>query len=632
MRSSRICFRLFFVVFLQTVSLSLLAQNVGQINSDRYIIVYKDGVNPGTVTSGLARQHNLGIKLIYKNAMRGAAVSVPPGRLNALRKDPRILAIEKDQIVYAFVQTIPTGINRINADKNQISKINGIDERVDIDIAILDTGIDLNHPGLNVFQYVLCVDVADSQNKNCTVNDLGADDDNGHGTHVAGTAAAIDNDIGVVGVAPGARLWAVKVLDSGGSGFLSWVIGGIDYVTANANQIDVANLSFGFDGSSAFLDTAIANSVAAGVTYVVAAGNELMDVANVSPAGHPDVITVSAFSDFDGISGGAGLGSVSFGTSCSENVDDSFACFSNYGSGVDIMAPGIAILSTMNNGGTAVASGTSMASPHVAGAAALYRVSNPGSTPAQVKAGLIAAGDPAPCANSANGSCSDDPDGIQEPLLNVGCTDSDADGVCDANDNCPTIQNPAQADKDADGLGDACELPVVNGFWPGYGNENDIVFIFGEYFNLINNVRPGICFGNTCPKIMQRVTDQLLLALLPANVSVAPVTVCTIVGCGSSASEFGIISPDLVVNGVWPGTIDLSTISNRVFVFGSQFATEIGKTQVTINGVPVLLTQVLDSSLLLAVVTQSMTSGPLCVTVSGVTRCSSTTLEILPAP
>ncbi|MDH5648057.1 MAG: S8 family serine peptidase [Gammaproteobacteria bacterium] len=423
-------------------------------NLERYIVVFKTTEDPRAIATDLARVHSLQTRFVYRNTLRGATFLVPANRLQALKKDPRVLSVEPDREVKLYAQTLPTGIDRAEADTNPTAKIDGINDPMDVDIAILDTGIDLDHPDLNVFHYASCTGNINSAS--CVDNDVSANDNEGHGTHVAGTAAAIDNDIGVVGMAPGARLWAVKVFPDTGRAWLSIIIAGMDYVTAHANEIEVVNMSLGFSGSSSAFDTAISNSVAAGIVYVVAAGNELTDVSNVSPAGHPDVITVSALSDFDGQSGGTGTGGVSF-SACTENVDDSFACFSNYGSGVDIMAPGIRILSTWIGGGTNTIDGTSMASPHVAGAAAIYLVDHPGATPAQVKAALIALGDPTPCANGINGVCADDPDGIQEPLLRLPCTDNDNDGVCDNIDNCPLTINPDQLDMDNDGIGDVCD-------------------------------------------------------------------------------------------------------------------------------------------------------------------------------
>jgi hypothetical protein len=313
--------------------------------------------------------------------------------------------------VYAFAQTVPTGIQRIGADHNTVAPIDGINTPVDVGIAIIDTGINQTHPDLNVkggagfvVTYLFGTPSSTSSSR---------EDDNGHGTHVAGTAAALDNDIGVVGVAPGARLYAVKVLGKNGSGSLSNVIKGIDWVTQNAGtlKIKVANMSLGASGTDDGncgrsnndpLHTAICNSVAAGVTYVVAAGNSGADAKNTIPAAYPEVITVSALADTDGKPGG-------FGPVSTYGGDDTFATFSNYGPRVDLIAPGVSILSTYLNGGYATLSGTSMAAPHVTGAAALYLAQNPGASPQQVREGLIEQGQLGPWQG--------DPDGISEPLV-----------------------------------------------------------------------------------------------------------------------------------------------------------------------------------------------------------------------
>jgi subtilisin family serine protease len=238
---------------------------------------------------------------------------------------------------------------------------------------------------------------------------------------VAGTIGARINGSGVQGVAPNARLFAVKVLDRFGSGSLSAVISGIDWVTANAaaKGIKVANMSLGFQGTSASLNTALNNSVARGVTYVVAAGNSGADAQFFSPANHPAVITVSAIADSDGQCGGAG-------TATAYGADDTFASFSNWGMPVDIAAPGVNILSTYKDGGYATMSGTSMASPHTAGAAALVIASNPAAMPADVKAALLSAATPQtqgcgldPVTGATRGGFTGDPDGAPEPLLDT---------------------------------------------------------------------------------------------------------------------------------------------------------------------------------------------------------------------
>ena len=249
-----------------------------------------------------------------------------------------------------------------------------------------------------------------------TTGDGNDTDCNGHGTHVAGTIGALDNTIGVVGVTPGARIWPVRVLNPAGSGAWSSVICGIDYVTAHASEIEVANMSLGGSGSddgncgrtnNDALHQAICASVAAGVTYAAAAGNESDDAANHVPAAYDEVITVSALADFNGLPGGGAA------ATCRSDVDDTLADFSNFGADVDLIAPGVCILSTWKGGKYNTISGTSMATPHVTGGAALYKSTHPGASPASVKSALQEAG------TTDWTWPSQDPDGVQEKLLNV---------------------------------------------------------------------------------------------------------------------------------------------------------------------------------------------------------------------
>ncbi|MFH1444236.1 MAG: S8 family peptidase [Candidatus Peregrinibacteria bacterium] len=376
----------------------------------QYIVLTK-GDNVDQVT----RRHNVTKKTKHYGTLKGFAARLSDQQAEALRNDPDVAVIQPDYVVEALkrpprsssssapsVQTLPTGVDRIDADLSSTAQIDGVSQTVDSDIAVIDTGVQKSHPDLTVVQQV-----------NFT-RERSADDQNGHGTHVAGTAAAKDNTAGVVGVAPGARIWSVKVLNRKGSGYLSDVIEGIDYVTANASQIEVANMSLGCTGcQTAAMDLAIDQSVAAGVVYVVSAGNDGIDAANDSPANHSDVITVSAIADFNGQPGGGAA------ATCRADQDDTFADFSNYGSVVDIAAPGVCILSTYKGSKYAVMSGTSMASPHVTGAAALYILTHGKPTNAAgvaaVRAALIAGG----TAQADPEGFSGDPDAFAEPLVNA---------------------------------------------------------------------------------------------------------------------------------------------------------------------------------------------------------------------
>jgi len=382
-------------------SLSVEARN-GQ-GATRYIVVLADGVLPGDV----AARYNAIPEVAYQHAIKGFSAQLTTNQVSALRADPRVAIVEQDQVVNIVGgQETPTGVRRIFADGNSNIGINGVDDlRIDVDVAVIDTGISLSHPDLNVVQSTNCSGGAFFR-QSCG---SGGDDDNGHGSHVAGTIGALDNGIGVVGVAPGARLWAVKVLDKNGSGYMSWIVAGIDYVTANASQIEVANMSLGCECTSAALDTAISNSVAAGVVYVVAAGNSNKDASTFSPANHPDVIAVSALADFNGLPGGGAS------ATCRSDVDDTLADFSNYGSTVDIIAPGVCITSTIP-GGYATYSGTSMASPHVAGVAALLTsVTSPTNRAEVLNVRSTLTG-------SGNFEWTEDKDSTKEPLLDVSNT------------------------------------------------------------------------------------------------------------------------------------------------------------------------------------------------------------------
>jgi subtilisin len=370
-----------------------------------YIVVLRDGTAPGKVAQEHSRRHDAEVGHVYRAALRGYSAHMSATAAARIGEDSRVLFVQRDGIAHASAQSLPTGIDRANADASVTASIDGTDQRVDVDVAVIDTGVDLDHSDLNVYS---------AGAKNCSTG-RSADDGNGHGSHVAGTVGALDNTTGVVGVAPGARIWPVRVLDNRGSGTYSAIVCGIDWVTAHADQIEVANMSLGGSGSddgncgrsnNDAMHTAICESVAAGVTYVVAAGNESDDAARHVPAAYDEVITVSALADFNGLAGGGAP------ATCRSDVDDTFASFSNYGTDVDLIAPGVCIESAWKGGGYKTISGTSMASPHVAGGAALYLAGNPAASPAQVQSALQAAG-------TTDWDNADDRDSTKERLLDV---------------------------------------------------------------------------------------------------------------------------------------------------------------------------------------------------------------------
>lgn len=397
------------VAFLLSLAAPAGAVQAANPEAKPYIIVFKDTVKAAAVAPALEQAYELEPGFIYEHALKGMSALVPEGRLNALQHDPRVSYVVEDMERSIDTQSMPTGIQRIFANTNPEIGINGVDDtRVDVDVAVIDTGVDFQHPDLNVVGGV-----------NCTTSifyatcKAGGDDDHYHGTHVAGTIGAIDNGIGVVGVAPGARIWAVKVLNKNGSGYSSWIIAGIDWVAANAATIEVANMSLGGSGFSQAEYDAIQGAVNKGVAFAVAAGNSDADARNYSPGGFNNVLSVSALADFDGAPGGLGT------PTCRSDQDDTLADFSNWGPEVDIAAPGVCILSTypIEQGEYGTISGTSMASPHVAGALALLAsVNNPNNAADvnnlynQIKA-------------TGNFNWTDDSgDGIQEPLLDVSNT------------------------------------------------------------------------------------------------------------------------------------------------------------------------------------------------------------------
>ncbi len=323
--------------------------------AERFIVVLDEAADAGGVAAEHGRRHGAEVSDVYRHALRGYAGHIPPGKLAAVRADARVKYVEPDGTATITAQTVPYGINKIGANLTSTVAGNGSGAVSGVTSYVIDTGVDASHPDLNVVGHV---NFAGGSNADC----------NGHGTHVAGTIAARDNFTDVVGVAPGADTVGVKVLNCRGSGSYSGIIAGVDWVTAKAKRPAVANMSLG-GGASQALDDAVVRSAASGIFYAVAAGNDGAKACTKSPA-----------------RAGAGIDN-GIATIAATDSADNETSWSNYGTCVDFWAPGANILSTRRGGGTTTMSGTSMASPHAAGGAALW-LSDTSATPTQVEAAL----------------------------------------------------------------------------------------------------------------------------------------------------------------------------------------------------------------------------------------------------
>lgn len=330
------------VIVVGLLGIALVSQAKTQTPLVRKIIVFKSGILNEPEREALIEKFG-GVKVKHLNLINGTAVLLLPKAEAALLRQAGVLRIDDDVEVTILAnpfkiggvkpkppEVLPWGIDRIDAEK-----IWGITTADPTRVAIIDTGIDVAHPDLknNIKGGVSTVAYTGSYN-----------DDNGHGTHVAGIIGAIDNEIGVIGVGPQADLYAVKVLDRRGSGYLSDVIEGLDW--AIQNKIQVVNMSLGTSVNVPSFYDAIKRVNAAGITQVAAAGNS--GGAVIYPAAYSEVIAVSA-----------------------TDKTDAIASWSSRGPEVDLAAPGVSIYSTYKRQTYQTLSGTSMACPHVAGAAAL---------------------------------------------------------------------------------------------------------------------------------------------------------------------------------------------------------------------------------------------------------------------
>jgi subtilisin family serine protease len=379
-----------------------------------YIVVLRESADPGSFGAGLVASYGARVTQTYRFALRGVAAHIPDNLVPSVARDPRVEYVFADgPVEAAAAQPLPPGMNRVDVDLSPTALaagVNaGVDQRMPVDVAIIDSGIDLNHPDLNVMV---------TRKKSCTGGT--GEDAYGHGTQMAGIVGALDNSYGTVGVAPGARVWPIQVLDSKGRATFSTVLCGVDYVTQYAGEIEVANMSLqalgtepmgtGCTTGNAYHD-GICRSVLAGVTYVAASGNNAANAAGYVPAAFDEVITVSAMPDYDGRPGGLGR------TACSKDVDDTFGDLSNFGADVDLIAPGVCVYSTTRGDTYTSASGTSHAAAHASGAAALYvarelTAGRPRPSPSAVASELVRTG-------TLEWNNVDDRDGIKEKLVNV---------------------------------------------------------------------------------------------------------------------------------------------------------------------------------------------------------------------
>ena len=361
------------VIATATVGLAVAAAQASA-DGDYIVVLRSNTLNPASVRARLEHQGGIRPNRHFDLVLPGFAATLTDAQLQGLQADPAVAYVTPDIPIHADAMTatapkelVPPGIRRIGAATGPL--VHGASGTA---VAVVDTGLDLSSP-----------DLAAVDGTNCQAPGTPAQDDNGHGTHIGGTIAGRNTGTGVVGVAPGTRLYAVKVLDKKASGTLSSLLCGIDWVTQNAQAlgIRVVNLSISGTGSDDGdcgltnqdpLHTAICRSVAAGVTYVAAAGNDGRDLATVIPAAYPEVLTVTAMSDTDGQPGGRGPA-----PACDKKErDDTPWSYSNFATTAAaaahvVAAPGVCVVSTKLRSGTTTLSGTSMATPHVAGAVAL---------------------------------------------------------------------------------------------------------------------------------------------------------------------------------------------------------------------------------------------------------------------